>query len=351
MLDNQEYRLYHFFVTLPAILILIATFFMYRNIQKTTNNPDKRGLGILWLILSITIWIFLSLFKYFGKIENGAILGIFLSISNSILLLAAFPCFKYRFDFFEKKENITNWYFFIAAIAVIFIILSIAINPEIDKNQNLPNPEQWKGSILDFALTFMTLFFLGVLLYKNFSKREMIFLGVLSWVTIGIQIGSQIAIFCSLVYPQTKILVDKYYHHSYVGSFVGMATIFVALAFSSIVEEIKETNKENIDKIKSKAKEEIQKVKEDFLPKAGGKYLRDKLANFEIGEVLRILLEYSEDKKQNEIHRELTNLSSQFTQLKSVLRTNRLTYKEAGPEYSRITDALVQIIDILFSKI
>lgn len=338
----SDYRICHFLFSVPAVLILIATFFHYRNIHKSQDNPDKRGFGLIWLILCLTIWITMSLLKSeqvnFIEDGGGTFPEIIFSIGNSVLLLFAFPYFKHGFEYFESEENRNHWNSFLGILSIIFIFGSFVIGKKWGTNY---------GSLPDVILTIGTLIPLGILLHKNFTKRGLNMLGVLSWMTILIQLSCQIAI-CYYIFDESSGIIDnEIYQFAYVSSFISLATIFVALAFSSIEEEIKATTEEKV----KLAVEEKNKELTEWADKDRGDSLREKIAEAEIQDVITFLRNYTSNKELADDKKSLDLLSARWKKLDKDGTLGFLKNEEQAIEFSKITNALLGLIDEIFGKI
>jgi len=338
----SDYRICHFLFSIPAILILIATFFHYRKIQKTKDHPDKRGLGLIWLILCLLVWVTMSLLKSesvdFIKDGDGTFPEIIFSIGNSILLLFAFPYFKHRFDYFESEENRNNWNILLGLIAVVFIIGSFIIGEIWGKNI---------GSLPDILLTTCTLIPLGILLNKNFVKRELNMIGVLSWITILVLLCCQFVICYFIFNEATRVIESEVYQFAYVSSFISLATIFVALAFSSIEEELKEINKEKVELVVAAKNKEIQ----NWVTKGKGESLREKIAEAEIQDVITFLRNYTTDNELVKERKSIDLLSARWSKLDQDGTLGFLKNEEQAIEFARISNALLKLIDKVFGKI
>ncbi len=163
----------------------VALFGIWWHIGKERNDY-----GQVYLAFSTLCWSFSGLSEiWFGCPQEESVYlqegtrSVF-SLFNSVFILLALPWFKYLPERLEQIINSKYWHYIIG-LPFLFSLL-----PTLSK--------MWSGSSpsliseLDVYFAFLTLAFLGCVLWTSFNKRRLSILAYLSLVCIGLAIVAQI---------------------------------------------------------------------------------------------------------------------------------------------------------------
>ncbi len=176
------YGWWQFSVCLFAFLALMA---IWWHIGKRQND-----FGQVWLALSILCWSISGAFEvYYAQslINNSFILDgwrSILSLCNSLFILMALPWFKYLPKSIEHIIKSKYW-IYIIGLPFVFSIL-----PTISKM--ISGKILGIISELDVYYAFLTLGFLGFVLWESFAKRRLKALAWLSLISILITLIAQL---------------------------------------------------------------------------------------------------------------------------------------------------------------
>lgn len=176
------YGWWQFSVCLFAFVALLA---IWWHIGKLQND-----FGQVWLALSILCWSISGLIDvYFAnyRVENEFMLDgwrSLFSLLNSLFILFALPWFRYLP---KKLEHVikSNYWIYIIGLPFLFSLL-----PTISKMAS--GKSLGVISELDVYYAFLTLIFLGFVLWESFAKRRLQILAWLSLVTILITLIAQL---------------------------------------------------------------------------------------------------------------------------------------------------------------
>lgn len=169
-------------VCLFAFLSLMAIWYHIGKRQK--------DYGPVWLALSVLCWAFSGLVEILYLNDDGSHLhfkdglkSIF-SLTNSLFILLALPWFKYLPKPFAPLIKSKLWPYIIGipfAFALIPTLIKIVLARE-----------TYAINELDVVYAFLTLIFLGFVLWESFTKRRLPLLAWLALITILITLLAQI---------------------------------------------------------------------------------------------------------------------------------------------------------------
>ena len=176
------YGWWQFAVCLFAFVALMA---IWWHIGKRQND-----FGQVWLALSILCWSISGAIEVYyaqSTTANGFLLDgwrSILSLCNSLFILLALPWFRYLPKPVEQVIKSKFW-IYIIGLPFLFSIL-----PTI--NKMISGKTVSIISELDVYYAFLTLAFLGLVLWESFAKRRLKILAWLSLVTIAITLIAQL---------------------------------------------------------------------------------------------------------------------------------------------------------------
>ena len=174
------YGWWQFSVCLFAFLALLA---IWWHIGKRQNDA-----GQVWLALSVLCWSISGGIEVYyasiGKSDHFMLEGwrSILSLFNSLFILMALPCFRYLPKPINALINSSYWYIIIG-LPFLFSLLPTVSKMISHKTLSLI-------SELDVYYAFLTLGFLGYVLWESFVKRR---LTLLAWLSLGTVVISIIA--------------------------------------------------------------------------------------------------------------------------------------------------------------
>lgn len=168
-------------VCLFAFLALMSIWF---HIGKKQHDY-----GPVWLAFSVLCWAFSGLVEIvFNSTETNLHfkdgLTSILSLTNSLFILLALPWFKYLPKLFAPMIKSKLWPY------IIGIPFAFALFPTLFKMFLMR--EAYVINELDVVYAFLTLIFLGFVLWESFIKRRLLFLGWLALITILVTLLAQI---------------------------------------------------------------------------------------------------------------------------------------------------------------
>ncbi len=153
-------------------------------------GKKKGDFGQVWLALSVLCWslsglteiIFATSVHY--KQGHLEVFRSLFSLFNSLFILLALPWFKYLPSRIESVIKSKYWYAIIG-LPFIFSILPTLSKIWLFRTYNMVSEP-------DVYFAFLTLLFLGSVLWTSFKKRQLVLLAYLSLVSIGITFIAQL---------------------------------------------------------------------------------------------------------------------------------------------------------------
>lgn len=246
---NNISQLFYFF-GLWQIVICVFSFIALLSIWNyivRENAQREKDYGLVWLSLAVLVWAFsgvvevfyasslethLSKNQNFDNFDKTKFEGMrsILSILNSAFILLAIPCFKHLPKNIAGilKSEAWKWLvgitFFLSALFTVFMLTGVTT----------PGRPTFINSV-DSVYGVFTLFFLGLILWTSFEKRN---LKVLAWLSV-------ICIATTLIAQVLKIFETDFWRIFFSCTF---KTILILLFFALVMSWIKELSKNYLPK-------------------------------------------------------------------------------------------------------
>lgn len=193
---QQFHDLAHIFVSLIGGLLLLAIYFnirsRFRVILEESNVPKRVDKGLLYLSLSLFVWVLSGLLSYVGStlnvVNSVGYVGLenLLSIINNMFILLALSFFYYAPSFIYKNDKNVK---IIISIIVLTSVCSFTLS-------NIYGNNVFNGiklaSIPDLILSVFLSYLLLFSFYKTFIYRGLKFIALLSSMIIILVFASQL---------------------------------------------------------------------------------------------------------------------------------------------------------------
>ena len=226
-MNPNLYKFFGFWQIAVCLFSFVALFSIWRHLTKNQENSDK-DYGLLWLSIAVLTWAFsgvvevlfaehLAVFSNqnanFGAFNATPYEGLksILSLLNSAFILLALPCFKHIPKAIRPFLKSHSWNLVVGITFLFSVVMTIGIIVGVF----VPKTTSWVYGI-DVFFALFTIFFLTLILWESFDKRNLRALAVLSACCIFFTLAAQFLklgdtefwkVFFSCVFKTTLIML------------------------------------------------------------------------------------------------------------------------------------------------
>ena len=231
---SQFHNLAHIFISLIGATLLLAIYYnirrRFRNILEEDDSQKRVDKGLLYLSLSMFVWVVSGAWAYFG-IQFGfsgstmyqAGVNIFSIVNNTFLLLALFYFYYAPSFIYQHTKNIK----IIIGISIVVTAITFGVSYYLG-NTLYSNIKL--NALPDLILSGFLSYLLLISLYKTFSHRGLKSVAVISVISVLLTFISQLPeTFLSLNMGSTNELIK-------IVSKTSLICIFLVLATSWVIQ-------------------------------------------------------------------------------------------------------------------
>lgn len=230
---SEFYYLSHIFISLIGAILLLALWFNIRKrfkiILEEDDTQKRVDKGLLYLSLSMFIWVVSGCWSYFGNFFSFESTTTFqfgihlLSIVNNMFLLLALFYFYYAPSFiYNSTKNINKILIIIVITSVTTFLLS-----NFSETKTIRNSVILSG-IPDLILSGLLCSLLGISLYRTFAQRGLKIVGIISTLVVILMFSSQLSeVFVNYGNDFSNNLVKIIAKTSLISIFLVVATTWV----------------------------------------------------------------------------------------------------------------------------
>lgn len=226
---EEFHYLSHIFISLIGAILLISIYYTirkrFKNVLEEDETRHRVDKGLLYLSLSMFVWVASGILGYFYQIQEwdfgwGFEIGVnVLSTINNLFLLLALFYFEQAPALVSKNEkNIKRLFILVLIVAISSLVISL----------NFSSASISLSGIPDLLLSGFLSILLGITLFRTFYHRGLKIVGFISVLVIALIFVSQLPeVFPSLGGSGYTDLVKIVAKTSLISIFLVLATTWV----------------------------------------------------------------------------------------------------------------------------